>query len=62
MDTEIIEILRNKIAELEAWNNRLLIVASNAIDLGQLQDLYPGTLLCKELGCTTEELKKIMEV
>ena len=41
--------------------NRMLTIAYNAIDLGQLNERYDKDDLLCELGCTEEEYEEIME-
>lgn len=40
---------------------KAMLIAYNAICLGQLDEFYDTEALCDELGCTIEELKEIME-
>lgn len=41
--------------------NHFLLIAYNAICLGQLDEIFDENRLIKELGCTKEEYKEIME-
>lgn len=53
--------MKDEIKKLERERERFLIIAYNAICLGQLHELYDKERLLKELGCTEEEYDEIME-
>ena len=52
--------VKEHLMKLDDKTNRMLIIAYNAICLGQLNDQYDKEELLEELGCTEEEYDEIM--
>lgn len=52
--------VKEYLMKLDDKTNRMLIIAYNAICLGQLDEQYDKERLLQELGCTEEEYDEIM--
>ena len=59
--SKIVEHYKNENQRLTEERRRFLVIAYNAIVLGQLDEIYDEEQLLDELGCSEEEFKEIME-
>jgi len=50
----------SELVKLKEERDRYLNIAYNAINLGQLDEQYSVTNLCRELNCTRKEYERIM--